>query len=116
MAAWNSGQLPGRAPFHMLPIVFVVVASVLLSPAAGGTTFSADVSSAPKPFTHVIEKCFGSGHALLGLREDWRVYLVSQGGLLLPLVRSFASHASSAGFLESSLLLTEFMVFMRSCA
>jgi hypothetical protein len=51
-----------------------VAVAVVASPPS--VTFSADVSAGVKPFTHVIEKCFGSGHALLGLREDWRVTFV----------------------------------------
>ncbi len=37
--------------------------------------FTADVRTAPTPLSQVITKCFGSGHALLGLRSDWREQL-----------------------------------------
>ena len=52
----------------------VAVAGVLVV-ATTAISFQADISSAPKPFRHTVERCFGSGHALLGLRQDWRDHL-----------------------------------------
>ena len=53
-------------------VIGVALVAVAIA-ATPSVNFSASVSTGVKPFTHVIEKCFGSGHALLGLREDWRV-------------------------------------------
>ena len=34
-----------------------------------------DINDKTTPFEHYWEKCVGSGHAVLGLREDWRAHL-----------------------------------------
>ena len=34
-----------------------------------------DINDKTTPFPHYWERCVGSGHALLGLREDWRAHL-----------------------------------------
>ena len=47
-------------------------------------TVEVDLSSAATPFGHNWQRCFGSGHALLGTRSDWRAQLqtsVDQLGL-----------------------------------
>ena len=31
-----------------------------------------DARSSGKPFTHVWKRSFGSGHAAVGLRDDWQ--------------------------------------------
>jgi hypothetical protein len=42
-------------------------------PPSGGVTVTVDASgSGAKPFSHVWKRSFGSGHAALGLRDDWQ--------------------------------------------
>lgn len=44
---------------------------------AAQITFTADLSSPAAPFNPIVQKCFGSGHASLGLRQDWRQHLAA---------------------------------------
>jgi len=37
--------------------------------------FTIDINDKTTPFPHYWERCVGSGHAALGLREDWRAHL-----------------------------------------
>ena len=41
-------------------------------PAAGTVSVTVDARSSGKPFTHVWKRSFGSGHAAVGLRDDWQ--------------------------------------------
>lgn len=52
---------------------FVVV--VVDASAPTTTTISVPSYSDTQPFPHVWEACVGSGHAALGLRQDWREHL-----------------------------------------
>ncbi len=52
-------------------LALAAVAAVVAAGAAP-VAFTASLSGATKPFLHTVEKCFGSGHALLGLRQVWR--------------------------------------------
>jgi xylan 1,4-beta-xylosidase len=38
-------------------------------------TFTAELDKPTTPFPHYWERCVGSGHAALGLRQDWRQHL-----------------------------------------
>jgi hypothetical protein len=61
-----------------LVAVVVVVgtfAEIKLAPSAQTTSFEFDLSQSPQPFPHYWEKCVGSGHAALGMREDWRTQM-----------------------------------------
>ena len=40
-------------------------------------SFTVDLSSPRVPFPHTWEECVGSGHAALGLRQDWKQQLAS---------------------------------------
>jgi len=84
----NLGQI-GLSVHTVLVLLVVVVTAWSLAERRGGvpksylyqidlenaTPFSASIAGPTQPFSHVWEKCVGSGHALLGLREDWRQHL-----------------------------------------
>jgi len=44
-------------------------------PSENEQIFTIDLTTKTTPFPHYWEKCVGSGHALLALREDWRQHL-----------------------------------------
>lgn len=64
-----------RPPPPLLPLVCGAAA---LAASTGGTPPVNDVvsvslgGSSPRPLVHYWKRCFGSGHALLTLRQDWR--------------------------------------------
>jgi len=57
--------------------VFGVLATLVLSAAAasGTDTVTVDLSAPTTPFPHYWKRSFGSGHAALTLRDDWRAHL-----------------------------------------
>lgn len=48
---------------------------VATSSLSDDVTADIDLASASVPFPHYWKRCFGSGHALLGTRADWREHL-----------------------------------------
>src|SRR5438105_13896645 len=69
-------QKPSRS--HR-PVIFIVAMALVLSvaPAQGQATahpelITADANAASRPFPHFWEKMFGSGRAILSLRESYR--------------------------------------------
>jgi len=54
-----------------------IVLLVAIAAAAADIQFQADVSSAGVPFVPLLQRCFGSGHAELTLRQDWRQQLIA---------------------------------------
>jgi hypothetical protein len=51
------------------------VLGALAAAATAAVSFQADLGGPSKPFRHTVERCFGSGHAVLGLRQDWQNHL-----------------------------------------
>src|SRR3989449_11137851 len=69
-------QKPSRS--HR-PVIFIVAMALVLSvaPAQGQATahpelITADANAPSRPFPHFWEKMFGSGRAILSLRESYR--------------------------------------------
>src|SRR5216110_1394130 len=69
-------QKPSRS--HR-PVIFIVAMALVLSvaPAQGQATahpelITADANASSRPFPHFWEKLFGSGRAILSLRESYR--------------------------------------------
>ena len=66
------------------PSLLVIISSCSAAAAAAATqqprqlptaVASVNVTGAASPFPHYWKRCFGSGHALLGTRVDWRAHL-----------------------------------------
>ena len=54
--------------------IFFVTTGLVLAPAVSGVnvSLSLDAAGPTTPNPRLYEKCLGSGHATLTLREDWR--------------------------------------------
>ena len=63
--------------FRCLKFTAALFGLAILSVAASDVSFTVDFSGSRAPFTKYWEGGAGSGHATLGLREDWRQHLVN---------------------------------------
>ena len=59
----------------VINLLAVSLACALGDDDAVSVTFNAGVVDGAAPFPHYWKRCFGSGHALLGTRVDWREHL-----------------------------------------
>ena len=68
----TAGQLRPMRKACFCVLAACAAASVCADDSVATATVSVDFTAPSTPFPHYWSRCFGSGHALLTLREDWR--------------------------------------------